>query len=85
MIPYINQRYLKKSRKDSPATIAITAVERKSFPLTRYEVKPKRSKNPPRAVNTTALASVDPTIHSGYSHLGLCLYRYHSDGKYSIV
>jgi hypothetical protein len=49
--------------RDLPATIAITAVERKSFPLTRYEVKPKRSKNPPRAVNTTALLSERPTIH----------------------
>ena len=39
-----------------PKIIAITAVERKSFPLTRNEVRPKRSRKPPRTVKTTALS-----------------------------
>jgi hypothetical protein len=84
MIPGTSQTcFTKYADGDLPATIAITAVERKSFPLTRYEVKPKRSKNPPRAVNTTALPSVYPIFRCKCSHLGLCLYRYHGDDKYS--
>jgi len=38
--------------------MAITAVDRKSLPLTRNEVKPKSSKKPPRTVQTIALKSV---------------------------
>jgi hypothetical protein len=58
--------------KDTPKTIAMTAVERKSFPRTKNDVKPNKSRKPPRTVITTALP-ISLTYYKEHSHLSLVI------------